>query len=132
MSTMINKSLKAGNVLPPLQLLIHSLDEPSQKEKQLLGLKEELSVFLTTVGKEEKLLKLGDICSSYLPKTGEFTNGMTPRYNYFFCIYTVSHFMIMHYASICLFTQMACVQFSTTGAKGVGWVLGITGSRKKI
>ena len=59
MITMINKSLKAGNVLPPLQLLIHSLDEPSQikgKEKQLLELKEELSVFLTTVGKEEKPL----------------------------------------------------------------------------
>ena len=137
MSVMINKNLKAGNVLPPLQVLIHCLDEPSQiggKEKQLLELQEKLSVLLTTEGKEEKPLKVDDICSSYLPKTGEFTNGVTPRYDSFFyiCIYTVSHFMIMHSASVCLFTQMACVQFSTTGAKGVGWVLGITGSRKEI
>ena len=50
MSTMMNVNLKAGNVLPPLQLLIHSLDEPSQigdKAKQLHELKEALSLFLT-------------------------------------------------------------------------------------
>ena len=42
MSVMINKNLKAGNVLPPLQVLIHCLDEPSQiggKENSYLSYK---------------------------------------------------------------------------------------------
>ena len=99
MSVMINKNLKAGNVLPPLQVLIHCLDEPSQiggKEKQLLELQEKLSVLLTTEGKEEKPLKVDDICSSYLPKTGEFTNGVTPRYDSFF--YNIYCFTLHDYA----------------------------------
>ena len=40
--------------------------------------------------------------------------------------------MIMHSASVCLFTQMACVQFSTTGAKGWDGFSGLRDRERKF
>ena len=54
---MINKNLKAGNVLPPLQVLIHCLDEPSQiggKEKQLLEFTRKIKCTFDNRGKGGK------------------------------------------------------------------------------
>ena len=79
--------LKAVEVLPPLQVILHSLNEPceviGETREKLLDLELKHNILLTNESEEENhpRLKEDNIASSYLPKTDEFKNVVTSMYS---------------------------------------------------
>ena len=84
----VHLELKAAVVLPPVQQLIHSLNQPSdvtgETRESLIELERNLRTILWNEKEENRPpVKHDDIAFSYLEKNDEFENAFTPRYSTF-------------------------------------------------